>query len=85
MPTIRCQASTPWRCPRPGSLRTATHFAPYVGETVFVELAQPLEGRRRFKGPLVSAGAATIEVEVDGRRYALPLDGIRRAHLAPDV
>ena len=66
-------------------LRTATHFAPYVGETVFVELAQPLEGRRRFKGPLVSAGAATIEVEVDGRRYALPLDGIRRAHLAPDV
>ena len=65
-------------------LRTAAHFAPYVGEQVFVELAQPLEGRRRFKGPLVAAGAATIEVEVDGRRYALPLDGIRRAHLAPD-
>lgn len=66
-------------------LRTAAHFAPYVGETVFVELAQPLEGRRRFKGPLVAAGAATIEVEVDGRRYALPLDAIRKAHLAPDV
>jgi ribosome maturation factor RimP len=66
-------------------LRTAGQFAPYVGETVFVELAQPLEGRRRFKGPLVAAGAGTIEVEMDGRRFALPIEGIRRAHLAPDV
>jgi ribosome maturation factor RimP len=66
-------------------LRTAAHFAPYVGEAVFVELAQPVEGRRRFKGPLVAAGAGTIEVEVDGRRFALPIEGIRRAHLAPDV
>ena len=31
-------------------LRTPEHFAPYVGETVFVELAQPLDGRRRFLG-----------------------------------
>jgi ribosome maturation factor RimP len=66
-------------------LRTAAHFAPYVGETVFVELVQPLEGRRRFKGRLSAAGEATIEVEVDGRRHALPIDGIRKAHLAPDV
>jgi len=66
-------------------LRTAAQFAPYVGETVFVELAQPIEGRRRFKGPLTAAGAGTIEVEVDGRRFALSIEGIRRAHLAPDV
>jgi len=65
-------------------LRTAAHFAPYVGETVIVELAHPLASRRRFKGPLVAAGAETIEVEVDGRRFALPIGGIRRAHLAPD-
>ncbi len=66
-------------------LRTAEQFAPYVGETVFVELAQPVDGRRRFKGPLTAAGAGTIEVDVDGRRFALPIEGIRRAHLAPDV
>jgi len=65
-------------------LRTAAHFEPYQGETVFVEMAQPLEGRRRFKGPLVAAAAETIEVEVEGRRFALPIAGIRRAHLAPD-
>lgn len=66
-------------------LRTAQQFAGYVGEQVFVELAKPLEGRRRFTGRLAAAGAESIEVETDGRRYALPVDGIRRAHLAPDA
>ena len=66
-------------------LRTAQQFARYVGETVFVEVAQPLEGRRRFKGALAAADAATIEVEVDGRRWTLPVAAIRKAHLAPDV
>ncbi len=66
-------------------LRTAAQFGRYVGETVFVELAQPFEGRRRFKGPLLAAGPATIEVDVDGRRWSLPITGLRKAHLAPDV
>ncbi len=43
-----------------------------------------------FERPLRTAAqfapyVGTIEVEVDGRRYALPLDAIRKAHLAPDV
>jgi ribosome maturation factor RimP len=66
-------------------LRTAQQFAQFVGETVYVETVQVIEGRRRFKGPLVAVDAATIEVEVDGRRWALPLDGIRKAHLAPQA
>jgi ribosome maturation factor RimP len=65
-------------------LRVARHFAPYAGEQVFVEMVHPLEERRRFKGRLVAAGDDTIEVEVDGRRYRLPIAGIRKAHLAPD-
>ena len=65
-------------------LRSAAHFARFVGEAVSVETVQPLEGRRRFKGRLAAAGAGTVEVEVDGRRWTLPLGGIRRAHLAPD-
>jgi ribosome maturation factor RimP len=64
-------------------LRSGQQFARFVGETVFVELAQPLEGRRRFKGALVAAGAGTVMVEMDGRRWALPIAGIRKAHLAP--
>jgi ribosome maturation factor RimP len=66
-------------------LRTAAHFAAYVGEPVFVELAAPVDGRRRFKGPLLDAGPESIEMEVDGRRHVLPVAGIRKAHLAPDV
>jgi len=66
-------------------LRTARHFEPYVGETVMVEMVHLVDERRRFKGRLVAAGADTIEVEVDGRQHVLPLAGIRKAHLAPDV
>ncbi len=66
-------------------LRTAEHFGRFVGETVFVELAQPQDGRRRFLGLLAAADATTIEVEVDGQRHVLPVSGIRRAHLAPQA
>jgi ribosome maturation factor RimP len=66
-------------------LRTAEHFGRFVGETVFVELAQPHEGRRRFLGLLTAADATTIEVEVDGQRHVLPVSGIRKAHLAPQA
>ena len=66
-------------------LRTAEHFARFVGETVSVETVQAIEGRRRFKGALTAAGAGTVEVEVDGRRWTLPISGIRKAHLAPQA
>jgi ribosome maturation factor RimP len=66
-------------------LRTARHFAPYEGAQVFVEMAHVVDERRRFKGRLVAAGAETIEVEVEGRRHVLPIAGIRKAHLAPDI
>jgi aspartate/tyrosine/aromatic aminotransferase len=66
-------------------LRTAGHFGRFVGETVFVELAQPQDGRRRFLGLLAAADATTIEVEVDGQRHVLPMSGIRKAHLAPQA
>jgi ribosome maturation factor RimP len=66
-------------------LRTAAQFAPYVGETVFVELEQPVAGRRRFRGALAAAGPESIEVDMDGSRHVLPIGAIRKAHLAPDV
>jgi ribosome maturation factor RimP len=65
------------------TLRTAGQFARFVGETVYVELAAPVDGRRRYKGPLRAAGAETVELEVDGRRQVLPIADIRKAHLAP--
>ena len=66
-------------------LRTARHFAPYAGETVVVEMVHVVDERRRFKGRLVAADEETIEVEVDGRTHRLPIAGIRKAHLAPEI
>jgi ribosome maturation factor RimP len=66
-------------------LRTARHFAPYPGETVFVEMVHVVDDRRRFKGRLVAADEEAIEVEVEGRTHRLPISGIRRAHLAPEI
>jgi ribosome maturation factor RimP len=65
------------------TLRTAGQFARFVGESVYVELSEPLDGRRRYKGRLSAAGAETVEIEVDGRRQVVPIAGIRKAHLAP--
>ncbi|RPI12294.1 MAG: ribosome maturation factor RimP [Lysobacterales bacterium] len=66
-------------------LRTAAQFARYVGETVFVELGQPVEGRRRLSGKLAAVGTDAVEVDVEGQRWSLPLAAIRKAHLAPDL
>ncbi len=66
------------------TLRTAGQFARFVGQSVYVELREPLDGRRRYKGWLRAAGADTVEIEVDGRRQVLPIAGIRKAHLAPE-
>jgi ribosome maturation factor RimP len=66
-------------------LRTAEHFARYTGEQVYVEMVQAVDDRRRFEGRLVGTQGGAIEVEVDGRRHVLPVSGIRRAHLAPDI
>jgi ribosome maturation factor RimP len=66
-------------------LRTAAHFAAYLGQPVHVELAHAVGERRRFKGRLVAAGEESIEVEVDGQRHVLPIAAIRRAHLEPEV
>ena len=66
-------------------LRTAQQFARFAGEQVFVEMVHRVDERRRFKGRLVATGPDSIELDVDGRRHVLPVNGIRKAHLAPDI
>src|SRR5580704_9063440 len=65
-------------------LRTPAHFERFVGERIFAELKLPLEGRRRFVGPLKAVSGGTIVVEVDGKAYELPLDRIQKARLRPE-
>ncbi|MGC8517665.1 MAG: ribosome maturation factor RimP [Steroidobacteraceae bacterium] len=63
-------------------LRTRAHFERFAGSRVFVELAAPREGRRRYTGTLCSAGEAGIELEVDGQRVTVGYGEMAKARLA---
>jgi ribosome maturation factor RimP len=51
---------------------------------VKVQTRFPIEGRRRFRGTLVSSDEENIVVEVDGESHSLPLKTIDNARLVPD-
>ena len=65
-------------------LRKVEHFQRFIGQIVNVKLRFPLEGRRRFRGKLLSADDENIVVEVDGESYSLALATINTARLVPD-
>ncbi len=66
-------------------LFTGAHFARFVGETAAVQLLAPLDGRRRFKGPIVRADETSVVLNVDGQEVEMAIADIARAHLAPDL
>ena len=54
----------------------------YAGHLAQVELAVPLEGRKRFKGIALGADAETARLRLDdGAELAVPRGNIRRAKL----
>ena len=66
-------------------LTKVEHFQRFAGETVKVQMRFPIEGRRRFRGTLVSSDEEHILVEVDGESLSLPLKTIDTARLVPVV
>jgi len=62
-------------------LRTAAHFERFAGSEARIELALPLEGRRRFKGRLGPVVDGMVSIEVDRKEWKLPLAGISKARL----
>lgn len=62
-------------------LRTAAHFERFAGSEARIELAAPLDGRRRFKGRLGPVVDGTVTIEVDRKEWKLPLSGISKARL----
>jgi ribosome maturation factor RimP len=65
-------------------LRKRAHYERYVGSRVHVQLASPLDGRRRFTGKLVAVGEDGVTVEVDRQEFVLPFRLIRRTRLVPE-
>ncbi len=66
-------------------LTKVEHFQRFAGETVKVQMRFPIEGRRRFRGTLVTSDDENIVVEVDGESHSLPLKTIDTARLVPVV
>lgn len=64
-------------------LTKVEHFQRFAGEIVKVQMRFPIEGRRRFRGTLVSSDDENIVVEVDGESHSLPLKTIDTARLVP--
>jgi ribosome maturation factor RimP len=65
-------------------LRTPDHFRARIGSVVKITLGKGVEGRRNFKGELVSAEPDSIVVDVDGTRFTLPVADIESAKLVPN-
>ena len=57
-------------------------FTRWAGHLARVELTQPIEGQRRFKGILVGLDGDTVKLKVEGgQEVRLPLTAVGRAKL----
>jgi ribosome maturation factor RimP len=66
-------------------LRTPEHFARFAGERVRLEMSQVVNGRKRFAGRLTDVSGGQIALEVDGATVHLPIAGIHKARIAPEI
>ncbi len=65
-------------------LYTPEQFARFVGQEAKVELNLPLNGRRRFQGPILRVEGGNIHIEQDGVDVGIAHGSVHRAKLVPD-
>jgi ribosome maturation factor RimP len=53
----------------------------FLGHEAKVETTAPLDGRKRFKGPIKSVDANAVELTVDGADLRIPFAAIHKAKL----
>ncbi|TQV74834.1 ribosome maturation factor RimP [Aliikangiella marina] len=64
-------------------LFTMAHFSDYVGQEVQIRCHVGVDGRRKFKGKLVSATDETLVVEVDNETFDIDFQDVDKANLVP--
>ncbi|MFQ3361980.1 MAG: ribosome maturation factor RimP [Woeseiaceae bacterium] len=64
-------------------LTKTEHYLKFLGDEVRVKLTIPQDGRRNFKGNLLTANEDFIEVKVDGEVYKISIDTIDFTRLVP--
>ncbi|MGB1557975.1 MAG: ribosome maturation factor RimP [Oceanococcaceae bacterium] len=60
------------------------HFVTYQGHETKIKTLLPLDGRRNFRGRIVSVADGAVHIEVDGAPFVIRLDDIERARLVPE-
>jgi len=65
-------------------LFTQAHFERFVGSPVSVQSLVPVNGRRKFRGPIVAVVGEIVQINVDGTVYPIPFADIQKARLVPE-
>jgi ribosome maturation factor RimP len=66
-------------------LFTLEHYRRFAGSLVRMQLLRPVDGRRRFKGRLMSADDGLIVIrQDDGVESRLPFEAIEKARVIPE-
>lgn len=55
-------------------------FEAAVGSEIRAQTRRPLDGRKRFRGRLVTFGSGVLELEVDGERVSIPFEEVEKAN-----
>lgn len=59
----------------------AADYERYIGFDAKIETALPVDGRRRFKGPLTAVDETSVTIKVDNEEYCLAMDNVHSAKL----
>ncbi len=62
-------------------LTRLTDFARWAGHEAKLELLNPIEGRKRFRGQLLGLDGQDVTIESQGQRISIPFRGIAEAKL----
>lgn len=66
-------------------LKNAADYARFAGQDVQLTLREPIEGARRLKGTLRGFEDDVVLVETAKGKLSIPLAGIERARLVPQI
>lgn len=61
------------------------HYQRFCGEIIQVQMLNPVEGRRKFRGVLLSCIGGVLAVQVDSGTVELPLTDVEKARLVSNL
>jgi len=65
-------------------LYTPAQFGRFIGQQAKLELNLPLDGRRRFQGPILGVEGDTVVIEQDGAAVKIAGGNVHKAKLVPE-